>query len=452
MNKLLVLNWLLHDANEYADDFYSAISESRKDVPLEEALRELNNWRDITLPPSLPKTPDKMIPALRKHFKDNVTFISLVLNHYFPEEYLYYRVSALEEEIFEGFEFFSEIIPEFSALDFRGVGRKAFDRYLRLNKALWEFASLVWPELDLKQSQNRLAYLLYQGLGELFLEKSDYNRYWIMATQERYFEHLDSGEDVEWSGRKEMQKGDLIFMYRTAPRSAITDIYQVKDEPYLDPWAEWGGFVVFMEKVCAIQDIPFAEMKADHILGKWGLVRRNFQGTVTEPVPYSMYNRLLDKIPKAMRKDHDLEYEPVATMESSGQFASEAEFEEAIIVPLLKHWGLKYQAQYPCLFRVGSQYHSGKVDFLVSDAAGPLTLFEDKLRIISDGELKPAVDQAKSYALLLGLPSFVVASPEGMWLYALDRNRETLAKQIPFSEFKGQQEEEFRDTLLRLRS
>jgi hypothetical protein len=54
MNKLLVLNWLLHDANEYADDFYGAISESRRDVPLEEALRELNNWRNITLPPSLP--------------------------------------------------------------------------------------------------------------------------------------------------------------------------------------------------------------------------------------------------------------------------------------------------------------------------------------------------------------------------------------------------------------
>jgi hypothetical protein len=66
-----------------------------------------------------------------------------------------------------------------------------------------------------------------------------------------------------------------------------------------------------------------------------------------------------------------------------------------MIVPLLKHWGLKYQAQHPCLFRIGSQYHSGKVDFYVSDAAGPLTLFENKLRIINDKELRPAVDQAK---------------------------------------------------------
>ncbi len=451
MNKMLMLDWLLHDVDRYADGFYGAISESRKDVSLEDALRELNNWRDVTLPRALPKTPDRMIPTLRKHFRNKVTFISLVLNHYFPEEYLFYRVSALEDEIFEAFEFFSEIVPQFSVLSFRGVGRTSFARYLRLNKVLFEFARVVWTDLDQRQSQNRLAYFLYQGLGELFLEKSDYNRYWIMATKEQYFEALDSGEDVDWSGRKEMQIGDLVFMYRMSPRKAIADVYRIKDEPYFDPWGEWGGFVVPMEKVCAIEDISFPEMKKDHILGKWGLVRKHFVGTVTEPVPHSMYNRLLDKIPETTRDEYGLEYEPVATMESSGQFASEAEFEQKRIVPLLKHWGLKYQAQYPCLFRVGSQYHSGRVDFYVRDAAGPLTLFEDKVRIISDVELEPAVDQAKSYALLLGLPSFVVASPEGMWLYSLDRNQETLVRQVPASEFRDQQEEEFRDMLVRLR-
>jgi hypothetical protein len=45
--------------------------------------------------------------------------------------------------------------------------------------------------------------------------------------------------------------------------------------------------------------------------------------------------------------------------------------------------------------------------------------------------LEPAVDQAKSYALLLGLPSFVVASPEGMWVYALDKAQEKLVSPLP---------------------
>jgi hypothetical protein len=91
------------------------------------------------------------------------------------------------------------------------------------------------------------------------------------------------------------------------------------------------------------------------------------------------------------------------------------------------------------------------VDFLVSNDEGPVTLFEDKLRIISDEDLKPAVRQAKSYALLLGLSSFVVAAPEGMWLYALDRNQERLVEQLPVVQAREQLEKRFKDLLLSLR-
>jgi hypothetical protein len=115
----------------------------------------------------------------------------------------------------------------------------------------------------------------------------------------------------------------------------------------------------------------------------------------------------------------------------------------------MKQWGVRYKRQHRCLFRIGSQYRPCKVDFYVSDKEGPLTLFENKFRILSDKDLKSAVDQAKSYALLLGLPSFVVASPEGMWVYALDRNQEKLASQPSAGE--GNREEEIKSLLLRLR-
>lgn len=66
-------------------------------------------------------------------------------------------------------------------------------------------------------------------------------------------------------------------------------------------------------------------------------------------------------------------------------------------------------------------------------------------------DLQPAVDQAKSYALMLGLPSFVVASPEGMWLYSLEWNEEKLVKQVSADEMLNQtQEEEFRSLVLKL--
>jgi hypothetical protein len=78
-------------------------------LKLQEALYELNNRREVDLPSSLPKKPEQMIPVLREHFKDDVTFISLVLNYHFPEQYFFYRVSKLEPEIFLGFQFFSEV-------------------------------------------------------------------------------------------------------------------------------------------------------------------------------------------------------------------------------------------------------------------------------------------------------------------------------------------------------
>lgn len=462
MNKNLILNWLLQDTEKQADRYYDY--GSIKKFKLEDSLHELNNRREITLPPSLPKTPGKMIPVLRKHFKNNVTLISLVLNHYFPKQYFFYRVSKLEKEIFEGFEFFSEIIPEFR-FRFSGVGGKGFGRYLELNETLLKFAYTVWPKL--KKPQIRLAYFLYQGFGSLFLEKNDYNRYWVMATQEQYFDELDTRDkEVLWSGRKEIQPGDLVFVYRTAPRKAITDILRVKDEPFFDPWGAWDGFWVNLEKVCAIEDISFAEMKQDSVINQWSTVRKNFQGTVTEPIPHIVYNELLKKIDEAIRIKFNLEPEPIsapkatstdqrptmATSKLSGQFTSEAEFEEKVIGPLLRRrWGFKCETQYPRRFRVGSQNHHCLVDFYVSDEKGPLTLFEDKLRILNDKDLKPAVDQAKSYALLLGLPSFVVASPEGMWLYSLEKDKEKLVEQVSVGEPRDQ-EEEFRSQLLKLRN
>ena len=445
MDKLLLLNWLLRDAEDYADKQYKW----HEEVTLEESLYELNTRRDIALPPSLPKAPEKMLSVLREHFKNNVTFISLVLHHHFPEKYIFYRVSKLESEIFEGIEYFAEVAPMLN-LQFSSVGRRGLKRYLALNEALFEFSRAIWPEL--KCPQNRLSYFLYQGLGELFLHRSDYNRYWIMATQEQYFEGLDSKEkEVDWSGRKEIQPGDLVFVYRTAPRKAITDILRVKDEPVFDPWGAWDGFWVTLEKVCTIDDISFSTMKNDRIFQQWGLVRRNFVGTVTEPVPHSIYNRILEELPATLKERHKLKPESVAVTGRSGQFTTEADFEEKVVEPLLKRWGFKYQRQYACHFRIGSQYHRGRVDFYVSDKGGALTLFENKFRIFSDDDLKSAVDQAKSYALLLGLPSFVVASPEGMWLYSLAGNEEILVQKTELDKMSQKQEEEFRRMLLKLR-
>jgi len=206
-------------------------------------------------------------------------------------------------------------------------------------------------------------------------------------------------------------------------------------------------------------------MDKDHVLEEWGIVKRHFVGTTAEPVPPRAYNRLLDLIGSDLQAKHNLEREPEPssvtsppfhpatwpTPELSGRFGLEVDFEDKVIRPLLKGWGFKAHGQYTCSAWIGGQEHLLRVDFLVSDDEGPVTLFEDKLRIIGDEDLKPAVRQAKSYALLLGLPSFVIAAPEGMWLYALDRNQERLVEQLPVVQAREQLEKRFKDLLLSLR-
>lgn len=441
MNKAHLLGLLLDDA-EKNEHFYQ-IQADTKDKLHQVLLEDLHNLGGDTVT----SVPSEAIPLLRGHFKENVTLISRVLNYLFPDQYLFYRISKLEEEIFTAFDYFSSIAPAFE-FSFSKVGRTGFDRYLELNDALLGSFNAAYPEL--KDPQARVAWFLYEGLGHLFLEKSDYHRYWIMVTRKENFAELDSNDDLYWSGRKEMQPGDLVFMYRTAPRGAITDVFEVRDEPVFKPRTRWEGFWVDLRRVCEIEDITFADLRKDRVLENWGVVRKQFQGVIVEAVPHSVYNRLLEKIPEGIRSLHNLEPEPTANMGRSGQFVSEADFEDQVIEPLLRRWGLDYLRQYRCRLRIGSQDHPCLVDFLVRDGRGSITLFENKVRILNDKQLKQAAAQGRSYALMLGLPSFVVASPEGLWLYSLDRNQESLEMQISLDELESR-DEEVRSMLLKLR-
>jgi EVE domain len=447
MNKSHLLDLLLFDAekNEHRYQMQTDTTTELHQILLED-LQNLGGEK-VALPDRLPSVPSEAISLLRDLFNDNVSLISRVLNHLFPNQYLFYRFSKLEEEIFLAFDYFSSVVPAFE-FAFSKVGRTGFDRYLELNATLLEVFSIIYPELE--NPQAKIAWFLYEGLGRLFTEKSDYNRYWIMATREENFADLDSGDDLNWSARKEMQPGDLVFIYRTAPRSAITDVFEVQGEPYFEPWAPWDGFWADLSRVCRIDDVTFADLRNDSTLKSWGVVRKQFQGVIVEALPHSVYNRLLERIPGSTRSLHDLEFEPTASMGRSGQFATEADFEDQVIVPLLRRWGLDYQRQYRSHFRFGRQDLPGLVDFLVRDGRGSITLFENKVRILNDKGLKEAAEQGKSYALTLGLPSFVVASPEGLWIYSLDRNRESLEMQISLDELE-ERDEEARSMLLKLR-
>lgn len=455
MNAEQILNWLIEDANQHAEGIYVDVWQR----DLRELLSGINSGRNINLHSAITSKnvdEDEIISLLNMNvnFKNKISNTSLILNYLYPDKYLFYRISLLENEIFSGFKFLSDIYDKFQ-FPFPKIGqnKESFSNYLVLNESLMSFASEAWPDSkdDPKSIQKKINYFLFDGLGNLFLTKNDYNQYWIMATAgELRFESLDSEPDLLWSGRKEMQKGDLVFMYRQSPRKAITDIFTVHEQPYFDPYFGWGGFCIPIKKITPIKDITMVEMKHDKILGMWNFVRCSSQGVIAAPIPYSIYNRLLEKIGTDVRERFGFMPESIGQEGISGTYSTEEEFEDIIIEPLLRYWGFKFKRQNPCYFIIGSQYHTCFVDFIVQDEKGDLTLFEDKLEILNENELRKAVLQAKSYSLLLGINTFVVASPEGFWIYKIDRNQEILTDNIRSHELDGK-EEAMRSLLLKLR-
>jgi thiol-disulfide isomerase/thioredoxin len=91
----------------------------------------------------------------------------------------------------------------------------------------------------------------------------------------------------------------------------------------------------------------------------------------------------------------------------------ESTFEDLVLLPLLGRWGLTHARQF-----TSAALARGRVDVLAYDGDAPLTLFESKRSLLSEVAVREAAAQAHRYAVALSLPSFVVAAPPGLWVYA----------------------------------
>jgi thioredoxin 1 len=115
----------------------------------------------------------------------------------------------------------------------------------------------------------------------------------------------------------------------------------------------------------------------------------------------------------------------------------EATFEDVVVVPLLKAWGFTYLRQ-----AASPRPARGRIDFLVYDqpSAPPLTLFENKRQLVSPQALAQAAAQAHGYARALQVPSFVVAAPAGLWIYASTATAPVIARQFTSLELQQQRD------------
>jgi thioredoxin 1 len=98
----------------------------------------------------------------------------------------------------------------------------------------------------------------------------------------------------------------------------------------------------------------------------------------------------------------------------------EAQLEDVVLIPLFAAWGWTVQRQAACVMGDGQR---GRIDLLVFEHADapPITLVESKRAIRSAYELQQAVTQAHAYAGSLGLSAFLIAAPQGIWMYRCDR-------------------------------
>jgi thiol-disulfide isomerase/thioredoxin len=113
----------------------------------------------------------------------------------------------------------------------------------------------------------------------------------------------------------------------------------------------------------------------------------------------------------------------------------EATFEDVVVAPLLNAWGFTYVRQAAC-----PSPARGRIDFLVYDQpdAPPLTLFENKRQLVSPQALAQAAAQAHGYARALQVPSFVVAAPAGLWIYASTATAPVAVRQVTSLELQQQ--------------
>lgn len=117
-----------------------------------------------------------------------------------------------------------------------------------------------------------------------------------------------------------------------------------------------------------------------------------------------------------------------APVKRFGDFMSEQAFCQRFLVPLVEQMGYQPVLEYPCSFYTGRAIYHGRVDVMVCDGDQAIAVIEAKHTIRSAYPHDKDIAQARSYALNLGLHTFLIAAPERIWVYRLVGARETLLR------------------------
>lgn len=245
----------------------------------------------------------------------------------------------------------------------------------------------------------------------------------------------EQDEITFWQCNPDTRVGDMIVMYLTSPVSSILSIWRSVSIGFNDPFFYYYR-CTYIGNPTKGKRIGINDIKADPVLGEMPIVKGNMQGINGVELMPSEYNHIVDitgcKAPK-------LEYSAVG---SEGEYPNEKAVEENVIKPFLKSIGYGEKDYVQQLYvEIGNHNNTLIPDFvLLPDDRGAYKrafgIIEAKRSITKDKELKEALSQTRSYALLLRVKYAALASQEGIWILSDKDEYANIIKHYKWSETK----------------
>ena len=227
----------------------------------------------------------------------------------------------------------------------------------------------------------------------------------------------DPDEICCWQCNPDTRAGDMIVMYLRTPISAISSIWRSCSIGFNDPFFYYYR-CTYVGHPVKVKRFGINDIKRNRILSKMPIVHKNMQGVNGVELKPSEYNHIVDKTKAKVTK---LEYEEIS---ADNKYVNERDVEDRLIKPFLRNIGYD-ETDYEQQIRVPIGNHNNTLipDFVIAHETygGKHTAYvvvEAKKSIRNEKELSAALEQVRSYALLLSAKYAVIASQEGIWITA----------------------------------
>ena len=279
---------------------------------------------------------------------------------------------------------------------------------------------------------NEFQVYLYD-FGEQFVDREDLEvdepdplRAWVAVVGRLVGEHeefagVPVGQPLAWPVPSGVRKGDLVFLYETAPESAIVAVAFARTDAFQDPFFDSGSLsCAVVQLLCRLAPVRFAELRDHPVLSGAPFVRTHGNAS---PLSLDEFEAL-----RTLVRDRSVEARNLPALpriEFRGDLLEERDVELSLVEPLLERLGLGDRWRRQVRIRAGRG--SRVIPDYVIDAVErdgivrAHAIVETKFRILSMDERDEAFRQAHSYAMLLGAKTIVVAAADGVWWWRARR-------------------------------